>query len=248
MNDSITRERRVPFLKRKSLIKSLKVGAVYFVFGEIYIIFSDLQLHSSSQDLLFLKKMQTYKGFIFILVTSILIIYLVYKALKNQEKFYKQVNEGEKKLREIIKNSNIGAAFSNKNGDMLYVNDGLIELLGYTREEFLKMNFADFSHPDELKEEYELLQKVERKEISGYRMEKRFLNKKKEIVWTDLAVKAHRNEEDEIERFVGWVLDITEKKKLENELNLVNKAVENSINGLAISDSTLLPQQIFSKN
>ncbi|MBU2650416.1 MAG: response regulator [Bacteroidetes bacterium] len=66
--------------------KALRIGLIYLVIGLLYILFSDRIVNEISQDADYILRIQTYKGFVFIVITSVIIYLLVYQELLKQRK------------------------------------------------------------------------------------------------------------------------------------------------------------------
>ena len=68
-------------------------------------------------------------------------------------------------------------------GHSLRVNRPLVAMLGYTEEELRTNLFEDFTHPDDLDANEDLLRQAKAGEIDGYQLEKRFIHKEGRLVW-----------------------------------------------------------------
>lgn len=62
-------------------------------------------------------------------------------------------------------------------GDWLAVNQKLCDIVGYTKEELLKITFQDITHPDDLAPDLALVEKMLKDEIQTYSLEKRYIKK-----------------------------------------------------------------------
>lgn len=67
-------------------------------------------------------------------------------------------------------------------GPLLHVNRRLCEMLGYTRDELLKLSFRDITHPDDLAREEQLLTQLMDGTIQSYYLKKRYLHKSGETI------------------------------------------------------------------
>lgn len=122
-----------------------------------------------------------------------------------------------------FKNSPIGVALVGLDGSWLEVNDTLVKLLGYSREEFLTKTFQDITHPDDLEKDLDLVKQTIEGKIQGYSMEKRYFTKARDIVWVLLTVSIVRNPKGEPEFFISQVQDINERKAFEERIVETNK-------------------------
>ena len=60
-----------------------------------------------------------------------------------------KIEESEKKYRDLIEQSKDGVALI-RNGEIIFTNFVIFDMLGYTKEEFKKLSFEDIAHRDEL--------------------------------------------------------------------------------------------------
>lgn len=112
----------------------------------------------------------------------------------------------------------VGIAQVDINGRWIDVNQRLCDTLGYEKEELLQTNFQALTHPDDLKYDLNMLQKVLSDEIKTYRLDKRFYTKQGKEIWISLAVSLVRDLEHKPKYFISIVEDITKRKKFEFEL------------------------------
>ena len=153
----------------------------------------------------------------------------------------RELKESESRFRSIFDNAISGIAFTNGKGKLLLVNKAFEELIGYSKEELLKMDFAGFTHPDDIDVEKRLIRQNLVKNKYQQRWEKRYIRKDNTIIWVDISVSIIRNEAGEPEYFVGVVNDITDKKRVEIDLRKSEKkyrSVVASMNeGVIMQDS-----------
>ena len=124
----------------------------------------------------------------------------------------------EKQFRSIFESSLIGMAIVSLTGKWLNVNDSTCNILGYTRKEFLKLEFESFTHPkDKLigKKEIKLM-------LSGktdnFRAEKRYIHKNGSTVYCILSFTIVRDGNGIPQHFIAGISDVTEIKLAENEI------------------------------
>jgi PAS domain S-box-containing protein len=122
--------------------------------------------------------------------------------------------------------SGIGMALVGEKGNWLDVNQVLCDLTGYTREELLQLTFQDITHPDDLQSDLDLLEKVLRKEISTYSLQKRYIARGGKIVVVLLTVSAVWNADGTLGFFIAQAVDVSQQYELEQELNRKNATLE----------------------
>lgn len=112
----------------------------------------------------------------------------------------------------------IGMAVVSLGGHWLRVNRQLCQLLGYREDELLALTFQEITHPDDLDADLELVGQLLSGEIARYSMEKRYRTAQGNLLWATLAVSLVRDPEGAPLHFISQIEDITERKRLEREL------------------------------
>jgi PAS domain S-box-containing protein len=119
----------------------------------------------------------------------------------------------------------------------LRVNDRLCEMLGYAREELLRRSWPEITHPADLAGNVGALDRMLAGESEGCVTEKRFLKKDGSVVNAMLDVKCVRRANRSVDYFVATILDITERKRMEEALAIRNKALEAAANAIVLTDT-----------
>ena len=117
----------------------------------------------------------------------------------------------------------IGIAVGNPEKEILECNDHLCEILGYPREELLKMTWSDLTYSEDLESDLEQYNKILTEKIDGYSIEKRCLRKDGAIIHIILSTKCVRCSDGSVDYLVTLVQDISERKKMEEELRKLDK-------------------------
>ena len=126
----------------------------------------------------------------------------------------------------------------------LAVNDELCKILGYERDELLKRNWAEMTHPKDLAADVANFNRVVAGEIDGYRLDKRWIRKDGRIIDTTISVKCVRRDDGSVDYFVALVEDVTARKQLENERQKFVSLAENSSEFIGICDMDFVPVYI----
>ncbi len=84
------------------LLSPLKVAMIYAIFGVLWIVFSDTALHAVVQDPDLEAKLQTGKGWFFILVTAALIYGLTYNLVANARAAHDQIQAVNESLEQRV--------------------------------------------------------------------------------------------------------------------------------------------------
>jgi diguanylate cyclase (GGDEF)-like protein/PAS domain S-box-containing protein len=126
--------------------------------------------------------------------------------------------QNESRFRAVFEHANIGIGMTALDGRIMDVNAALTQIFGYSREEFCKMNFADYTHPDDLNTDLALLQDMIEGRHNHYQIEKRYIRKSGDIFWANLTVCGVRDAEGTLQFTFAIVEDISDRKQAEEAL------------------------------
>lgn len=143
-----------------------------------------------------------------------------------QRRAIASLRESEALLRSFFEVPLFGACITSPTKDWLEVNDSLCRMLGYTREELVKLTWSELTHPDDLAADVEQFDRVIRGEIDGYSLEKRYLRKDGSAVPVDLAVSCARFPDGAVDHLIAIISDITERKRAEEQLRCHRERLE----------------------
>ena len=129
-----------------------------------------------------------------------------------------KLRQSEERFRNMFTAAATGIAVSTPQGRFLHVNAAYCQMLGYTEEELLELNFAALTHPDDLNLNLELRDELLAGQRESFVMEKRYFKKSGEIVWTRHSVSATHGAGGEIATLMVIAEDITERKQVSEDL------------------------------
>ena len=165
--------------------------------------------------------------------------YAYLRDITARKKFERDLRDSAEKLRTLFERVRHGLFISSKEGKFLDCNQALLDMLGYlTKEEFLNINIAQDLYVDP--EDRTIFQ--ERTERDGYvkDMEVEFKKRDGEKITVLLTGHPIKNEKGEVVAYQGINLDITERKRIENELREANEffmnLIESSVDGIIAAD------------
>jgi hypothetical protein len=144
--------------------------------------------------------------------------YCVFKDITVEKKAQQDLINSEARFKRLFVNANTAMVIANKKTEILEANNEFVKLLGYSNDELLHLNFRDFTYPEDLPSEIELVEKLFSGKIDNYRIEKRFIHKNGDIIWGDTAIAVVKNLDGEIDLFITMTMDITRSKMAELEL------------------------------
>jgi PAS domain S-box-containing protein len=111
----------------------------------------------------------------------------------------------------------VGIAITSPEKGWIEANDRLLDILGYSWQELQNMTWAELTHHEDLDADVEQFNRVLANEIDSYMIDKRFIRKDGEFIWTSLAVGCVRKPYGTVDYFVALFEDITERKRAEDE-------------------------------
>ena len=85
-------------MKNKAFNNALRIAVYYLIIGAIWILLSDRFVDLLSSDHAVITNLQTYKGWGFIIITSILLFFLIYRYFLNLEKEKSSLNIAQSTL------------------------------------------------------------------------------------------------------------------------------------------------------
>lgn len=124
----------------------------------------------------------------------------------------------EERFRGTFENAAVGITHCDLHGRYLRVNQKYCEIAGYSREELLGRSINDLTHREDLAETRDKFTPLTRGEISSYSQEKRLVHKDGSSAWISVFCSAQKNALGEPVHAISIVQDISERKRLEEEL------------------------------
>ncbi|WP_123947482.1 PAS domain S-box protein [Flavobacterium reichenbachii] len=120
-------------------------------------------------------------------------------------------------LNSVLMQSNAGIAQADIQGRMVEVNERYCQMLGYTREEILKMNLGELTHPDDLERNMILLEDCI---VNGndFLMTKRYIRRDGQEIWVNNSISLVIDSDGE-KYLTAIAIDITAEKERENKLS-----------------------------
>jgi|GEM_PF-1735913 len=126
-------------------------------------------------------------------------------------------SQHEDRFRLLFEQSIMGVTYTTLAGDFIQVNQRFCDLVGYTAEELLSLNFRDLTHPEDLPMDVELSAQLNRGEIQNFSLEKRYLHKQGENIWVKINVSLAKAWGQQPQFCIGVIEDIRDRKQVEWE-------------------------------
>lgn len=226
---------------------------IYFILSFLYIFFSDKILLSLETDPVILSKLQSYKGWIFVLLSSGLIYFLTsrsinkFKALNLRQtkhiEYLEQLKEKEKQLSILIGNLK-GIVYRCQNDSdwtMSYLSNGIKEITGYKPEDLINNRIISYARLIVPEDRQKVQSKIQQALESNkqFKMTYRIKTKNDTTKWVWEQGVGVYNEKGQVKWIEGYIVDITEQKLAEIALQKseqkYKRLVENSLVGVYTS-------------
>ena len=123
----------------------------------------------------------------------------------------------------------------------LRVNQKLCDMLGYTREEMLKLTSLEVSVPEDRPTVIEFNERLRNGELESYSREKQYVRKDGTTIWTNICLTAVHDADGKPTQIIAIIQDISERKAAEDALKIseetLRAALESIPQGVALYDA-----------
>ncbi|HEX2778072.1 MAG TPA: PAS domain S-box protein [Gemmatimonadaceae bacterium] len=138
----------------------------------------------------------------------------------------------------------VGIAHQTLDERWLWINQRFCDVVGWPREELLGITLESITHPDDLAMSRDFVERVRTGNLPEYTIEKRYIRKDGEVVWANLTVSVIRDTGGEPSYLVGFLQDITDRKRVEWELRdsetRYRQLTEAALEGVFIHDNGII--------
>ncbi|MCK9391585.1 MAG: PAS domain S-box protein [Syntrophales bacterium] len=130
----------------------------------------------------------------------------------------KELIKRETRFRSYFNSHLHGIAITSPENKWVQVNDRICSIMGYSRDEIIRMTWSEMTHPDDITADLAQFERVLSGQIDYYTMNKRFIRKDGKVVWTNLSVECVRKSDGSVDHIIAMVDDITSVKLAEKAL------------------------------
>ncbi|MBI5162585.1 MAG: EAL domain-containing protein [Magnetospirillum sp.] len=149
-----------------------------------------------------------------------------------------ELRQSEARFRAVFANAGVGVAVTDTAGTLIEVNPAFCAMLGYDGDEMRALTWQSLTHPEDVGTNQALQRDMVAGRRDGYQLLKRYLAKDGHTVWGFLTVTAVRDADTNLFRFsVAVIEDVTERKRLEDEMRLAATVFANTGEGLFVTDA-----------
>ncbi|MGD8406783.1 MAG: PAS domain S-box protein, partial [Anaerolineales bacterium] len=146
--------------------------------------------------------------------------------------------ESEARFRTMFETSAVGIGMMGLDGKLIDANPALCQMYGYSCEELIGQTAALVTHPDDLSNSAQHLQSLLTGRYDHYTGERRYIRKNGEMIWAQITMSMVRDAQSKPLYIVGILTDITEKKRMLDDLRRsqarFQAVFENAAVGIAV--------------
>jgi|GEM_PF-2530709 len=127
----------------------------------------------------------------------------------------RRIRQSEERFHAVFSGAGIGMIVHDSQGRIIESNPAWQALLGYTEAELAGMNFADYTHPDDVESDMRLSTELFEGKRERYQMEKRYIRKDGQAFWGRLTASLVRSPNGEPQYCVRMAESIDDRKRAE---------------------------------
>jgi diguanylate cyclase (GGDEF)-like protein/PAS domain S-box-containing protein len=198
-----------------------RIVAIYFVFGLLWIFFSDFILSVLATDQAQFAHYSMYKGWAYIAITSVLLYLLVRRTLQQQSKLENSLLASEERWKFALEGADEGVWDWNLETDEVFRSGQWHVIYGYAENEIGRTatDGRKLMHPEDLPRAVEDTRAYLEGKTSIYTSEYRLLCKDGSWKWTlSRGMVVSYSAEGKPLRMIGTHTDITERKRSEAQI------------------------------
>jgi len=140
---------------------------------------------------------------------------------------YGKINE--RRFQNLFESNPQGVALADRDGYIVQVNKTWKKMFGYSGHDMHKLHMCDIRMEQNRESDFSLLKSLVNKENESYRIERPFIKKDGSVIWCDLTVALIEDPEEKELYALALYVDITERKKIEEELEKFHEELESLV-------------------
>src|SRR4030043_1516230 len=138
--------------------------------------------------------------------------------ITERKRLEETIKKSEERYRTILEEIQDNYFEADLNGSLTFVNDAMCRTMGSSKEELIGMNYRVFATKDDVEVVYRDFNRVYHTGETIKGLSYKFVQKNGTVGFGELSISAIKNEEGEVIAFRGIARDVTERKRLEQEL------------------------------
>jgi two-component system cell cycle sensor histidine kinase/response regulator CckA len=167
---------------------------------------------------------------------------MIQRDASDRKRAAEALTHSEELLRGMFETAAAGVSVTDARGVFVSANPAFAAMLGRPVEEVVGRSPKEFTHPDDWALQLPLWREVLAGGRDGYQLRKRYVRPDGGIVWTELSIAVVRGPGGEFVRGIGVSVDMTDRRRLEEQLRHVQKmeAIGQMAGGIAHDFNNLL--------
>lgn len=167
---------------------------------------------------------------------------MIQRDVTDRKRADEQLRRSEELFRGIFEGTSAGVSLTDAAGRFVSCNPAFAAIVGRTVEEVLALTPAGLTHPDDWAAQQPLLAEIRDGTRDRFHHGKRYLRPDGGVVWVELSFAAIRGPDGRYEYGLGVSIDVTEQKRLEEQLRQAQKmeAIGRMAGGIAHDFNNLL--------
>ena len=136
-------------LDRTGRLAALRIIAIYGLFAALWIYFSDTALGLLVQDRSILVRISVFKGFLFIVVTSVILYHLIARYISKTREMERDILESRNLMNALLEGTTDAIFVKDPQGRYLLFNTAAAEVVGKTASEVIGHDDTHLFSPEE---------------------------------------------------------------------------------------------------
>ncbi len=149
----------------------------------------------------------------------------IVEDIADQKQAEAALRRSEECFRGVFENAGTGIAITDLQGRLQSCNPAYSAMLGYSEEELRALNFSTLVHPEDREANIAKIGPLIAEELSSFEVFNRYLGKDGAVLWVHKHVSLLYDAAGRPTGIVALVTDLTERKRRENQINLLLREV-----------------------
>ena len=143
----------------------------------------------------------------------------VFQDVTERKRVEESLRASEARFRGTFESAVHGMAITSPIGHFIQVNQSLARILGRAPEALIGRPVADFTPPQDLERDREIIRQFSSAKLRQLTFDKRYLRPDGHLVWATLSVAGVYDQNGALQHFITHTLDVTERKQAEAALD-----------------------------
>jgi PAS domain S-box-containing protein len=144
---------------------------------------------------------------------------LLVKDVTEEKMKLRTLMKEQERLKSIVDSSSVGVALVGLDGRIIYANRSFSELLAYPQESLKSMHVADITHAEDRSAMLSEISSISGQNPAHIKTEMRFIRQTGGVVWAATTIDPYLDKDGRALYFVLELVDITDIKRMEQELS-----------------------------